>query len=47
MSRVLSDAGEELARQERVPSNAGAASTANIDVTTKVVIPHVTAMAVA
>jgi transcriptional regulator with XRE-family HTH domain len=43
MSRVLSDAGEELARQERVPT----ASTANIDVATKVVIPHVVTMAVA
>jgi transcriptional regulator with XRE-family HTH domain len=44
MSRVLSEAGEELARQEeRVPT----ASTANIDVATKVVIPHVVTMAVA
>jgi transcriptional regulator with XRE-family HTH domain len=43
MSRVLSDAGEELARQERVPT----ASAANIDVATKVVIPHVVTMAVA
>jgi transcriptional regulator with XRE-family HTH domain len=47
MSRVLSDAGEELARQERVPAQSGAASTANIDVTTKVVIPHAVTMAVA
>lgn len=47
LSRVLSDAGEELARQEVVPAKSEAASTANIDVTTKVVIPHVVTMAVA
>ncbi|HEV7419868.1 MAG TPA: transcriptional regulator ClgR [Mycobacterium sp.] len=47
MSRMLSDAGEELARQERVPTKSEAASTANIDVATKVVIPHVVTMAVA
>jgi transcriptional regulator with XRE-family HTH domain len=47
LSRVLSDAGEELARQERTPAKSKAAGTANIDVTTKVVIPHVVTMAVA
>ena len=45
MSRVLSDAGEELAREE----NAALAcvSAANIDATTKVVIPQVVSLAVA
>ena len=45
LSRVLTDAGEELARHEVAPARA--ASSANIDVTTKVVIPHVVTMAVA
>lgn len=45
LSRVLSDAGERMARQER--SVAKAASATNIDVTTKVVIPQVVSMAVA
>ena len=45
LSRVLSDAGEELAREElaAVPL----VSAANIDATTKVVIPQVVSMAVA
>lgn len=45
LSRVLSDAGEELAREE----NAAIArvSAANIDSATKVVIPQVVSMAVA
>lgn len=43
LSRVLSDAGEKMARQElaRIPS------AANIDARTKVVIPQVVSMAVA
>jgi transcriptional regulator with XRE-family HTH domain len=44
LSRVLSDAGEELAHEERV--SVGSAS-ANIDAATKVVIPRVVSMAVA
>ncbi|MDA2891359.1 helix-turn-helix transcriptional regulator [Mycolicibacterium sp. BiH015] len=43
LSRVLSDAGDELALEE----SRTAAGTANIDVTTKVVIPQVVSMAVA
>jgi transcriptional regulator with XRE-family HTH domain len=43
LSRVLSDAGEEMAREEL----AAVASAANIDATTKVVIPQVVSMAVA
>ena len=46
LSRVLSDAGEEMAGQESAASRA-TASAANIDVTTKVVIPQVVSMAVA
>ncbi|KUI24252.1 XRE family transcriptional regulator [Mycobacterium sp. IS-1742] len=42
LSRVLSDAGEELAHQELA-----AARVPNIDVTTKVVIPQAVSMAVA
>ena len=41
LSRVLSDAGEKLARHERVAFAGQQASAANIDVTTKVVIPQV------
>jgi transcriptional regulator with XRE-family HTH domain len=45
LSRVLSDAGEEMAREElAAPAHAGAA---HIDATTKVVIPQVVSMAVA
>lgn len=47
LSRVLTDAGEELGRQELVPADAAAPSAANIDVSTKVVIPQVVTMAVA
>ena len=51
LSRVLSDAGEELAGEERkalaTQSRIDAASAANIDVTTKVVIPQVALTAVA
>ena len=42
LSRVLADAGEELAHQEHA-----AARLSNIDVTTKVVIPQAVSMAVA
>jgi transcriptional regulator with XRE-family HTH domain len=45
LSRVLSDAGQEMEREERA-AFAGA-GTANIDVSTKVVIPQVVSMAVA
>ncbi len=44
LSRVLADAGDRMARIERVPARSG---TANIDVSTKVVIPPVTSMALA
>jgi transcriptional regulator with XRE-family HTH domain len=52
LSRVLSDAGDEMAGQERATNmrrqtKAATASAANIDVTTKVVIPPVVSMAVA
>ncbi len=43
LSRVLADAGEKMARQER----ARIASATRIDATTKVVIPQVVSMAVA
>jgi transcriptional regulator with XRE-family HTH domain len=45
LSRVLSDAGEELAREEMAALTR--VSSANIDATTKVVIPQVVSMAVA
>ena len=45
LSRVLSDAGEEMAREELAALPR--AGTANIDATTKVVIPQVVSMAVA
>ena len=44
LSLVLIDAGHHLARREKVHAGAG---TANIDVSTKVVIPPVASMAVA
>ena len=46
MSRVLSDAGEEMAVQERAVTRETAGAV-NIDATTKVVIPQVVSMAVA
>ncbi len=46
MSRVLSDAGEEMAVQESAVTRE-TASAVNIDATTKVVIPQVVSMAVA
>ena len=45
LSRVLSDAGDQMARQER--ADIVRVSAANIDATTKVVIPQVVSMAVA
>ncbi|HJT93556.1 MAG TPA: transcriptional regulator ClgR [Mycobacterium sp.] len=45
LSRVLSDAGDQMARQER--AEFARVSAANIDATTKVVIPAVVSMAVA
>ena len=45
LSRVLSDAGEDLAREELAAL--ARASAANIDSTTKVVIPQVVPLAVA
>jgi transcriptional regulator with XRE-family HTH domain len=45
LSRVLSDAGEEMEREEL--TSLTRASAANIDATTKVVIPQVVSMAVA
>jgi transcriptional regulator with XRE-family HTH domain len=45
LSRVLSDAGDEMAREELTALTR--VSTANIDATTKVVIPQVVSMAVA
>jgi transcriptional regulator with XRE-family HTH domain len=47
LSRVLSDAGQELAGQERAAADRAAVGRANIDVSTKVVIPQVVSMAVA
>ncbi len=47
LSRVLSEAGDELALHESRAAAREAASTANIDVSTKVVIPQVVSMAVA
>ncbi|MGA9493267.1 MAG: transcriptional regulator ClgR [Mycobacterium sp.] len=45
LSQVLVDASEQLERQESTPT--ATASAANIDASTKVVIPSVVAMAVA
>ncbi len=47
LSRVLIDAGGRLARAEQPVSQMQPAGTTNIDLSTKVVIPPVTAMAVA
>src|ERR1700741_4306224 len=47
LSRVLSDAGEEMAHEERKAFTREAVGAASIDATTKVVIPHAVSMAVA
>jgi transcriptional regulator with XRE-family HTH domain len=47
LSRVLSDAGMNLARAEGDTAVRGTDSAAHIDATTKVVIPHAVSLAVA
>ncbi len=47
LSRVLSDAGDDMAVEERRAFARAQVSAANIDATTKVVIPHAVSMAVA
>src|ERR1700754_959769 len=47
LSRVLSDAGDEMAGEERAAFERDNAGAARIDVSTKVVIPQVVSMAVA
>jgi transcriptional regulator with XRE-family HTH domain len=48
LSRVLSDAGDTMARRERAAAQAAdSVSPTHIDVSTKVVIPQVVSMAVA
>jgi XRE family transcriptional regulator, stress-response regulator len=47
LSRVLSDAGDDMAREELASAMREPARAAHIDATTKVVIPQVVAMAVA
>jgi transcriptional regulator with XRE-family HTH domain len=47
LSRVLTDAGDALSREEHAASLRSVNTTAGIDVTTKVVIPQVVSMAVA
>jgi transcriptional regulator with XRE-family HTH domain len=47
LSRVLSDAGDEMAQEERNAFVRESVTAANIDATTKVVIPHAVSMAVA
>ncbi|OBA99029.1 transcriptional regulator [Mycobacteriaceae bacterium 1482268.1] len=47
LSKVLADAGDEMAQEERKALASRLASAANIDATTKVVIPHAVSMAVA
>ncbi len=47
LSQVLSDAGDEMAQEERTASVRESVTAANIDATTKVVIPHAVSMAVA
>src|ERR1700754_4795453 len=47
LSRVLSDAGDDMAHEERAAFASESVSSANIDATTKVVIPHAVSMAVA
>ncbi|MGY4651979.1 transcriptional regulator ClgR [Mycobacterium sp. URHB0021] len=47
LSRVLSDAGDDMAREELASLNRGPAASTRIDATTKVVIPQIVSMAVA
>ncbi|MGA5465170.1 transcriptional regulator ClgR [Mycobacterium sp. NPDC050041] len=47
LSRVLSDAGHEMAGQELAAASRPPVGATNIDVSTKVVIPQVVSMAVA
>jgi len=47
LSKVLTEAADEMAHEEAIAAAVEKASTASIDVSTKVVIPHVTSMAVA
>lgn len=47
LSRVLSDAGEKMARHERLAAVPATGNLANIDTATKMVIPQVVSMAVA
>ena len=49
LSQLLAEAGEQLARQQRLAdfTESSLASAANIDASTKVVIPPVVSMAVA
>jgi len=47
LSRVLSDAGDEMAQEEIKAFVRASATATNIDATTKVVIPQVVSMAVA
>src|ERR1700754_3025790 len=47
LSRVLSEAGDAMAQEERRAFAREAVGAANIDATTKVIIPQVVSMAVA
>ena len=47
LSRVLSEAGDEMAQEELRAFARESATATNIDATTKVVIPHTVSMAVA
>ncbi|KWX22763.1 transcriptional regulator ClgR [Mycolicibacterium wolinskyi] len=47
LSRVLTDAGEGMARRERDAAQLAQTNVAHIDVSTKVVIPQAVSMAVA
>ena len=47
LSKVLTEAADEMAHEESIAAAVEKASTAGIDVSTKVVIPHVSSMAVA
>lgn len=47
LSKVLTEAADEMAHEESIAAAVEKVSTAGIDVSTKVVIPHVSSMAVA